>query len=134
MSAQSTNTRGQLARAAAILQLKLLVDGMRDALLIPLSLVAALIGLLRGGDHADHEYQRVLKLGRRSERWINLFGNHTRAGRATPGGSLDQLLERVESVVTEQYSKGRNTEEARAAIKAALDSVAGDDSRRKPEN
>ena len=134
MSAQSTNTRGQLAHAAAILQLKLLVDGMRDALLIPLSLVAALIGLLRGGDHADHEYQRVLKLGRRSERWINLFGNHTRAGRATPGGSLDQLLERVESVVTEQYSKGRNTEEARAAIKAALDSVAGDDSRRKPEN
>jgi hypothetical protein len=134
MNAQSTNTRSQLARAAAILQLKLLLDGLRDALLIPLSLLAAGIGLLRGGDHADHEFQQLLKLGRRSERWINLFGTHTRLGKSRPGGSLDQLLERVESVVTEQYNRGRDTEEARAAIKAAMDSVAGDDSRQKPES
>ncbi|MEJ8567076.1 hypothetical protein [Elongatibacter sediminis] len=112
--------RRQLARDATILQLKLLIDGFRDALLIPLSLGAALIGLIRGGPNADREYQRVLKLGRRSDRWINLFGHQPPSHRSHPGGSLDTLLDRVEDVVTEQYRKGRDADEARAAIRAAL--------------
>ena len=121
---ESKNPRLQLARDAAILQLKLLVDGLRDAMLIPVSLLAAVLGIVRGGEDADREFLRVLKLGRRSERWINLFGHQAPLGRRHPTGSIDQLLDQVESVVMEQYSKGRNTEEARAAIEAAMDSVA----------
>jgi len=97
------------------------VDGFRDALLIPVSLVAALLGLLRGGEDADREFRRVIKLGLRSERWIDLFSQHSRRTRAYPGGSLDQLLDRVEEVVMDQYSRGRSATEARAAINAAMD-------------
>jgi hypothetical protein len=120
MSESTRSPRQQLVREAAVLQLKLLVDGIRDALLIPVSLVAALIGLVRGGPDADREFRHVLKLGRRSERWINLFGHRPPLLRSHPGGSLDMLLDRVEETVMEQYRKGRNVEEARNAISAAL--------------
>ncbi len=122
------NHRAVLVRDAIVLQLKLVVDGLRDAALIPLALVATALGLMRGGEDADREFQRVIKLGRRSERWINLFGHETHPRRSRPGGSLDQLLERVEAVVLEQHSKGHDSDEARAAIQAALDDSAADGS------
>ena len=105
------NPRWELLREAAVLQLKLLVDGLRDAILIPMSLVAALIGLLRGGPDCDREYRRVLKLGRRSERWINLFGNQRPLGKSGTAGSLDSILEQVESTVLDQYEKSRHQPE-----------------------
>lgn len=111
-----------------MLQLKLLVDGMRDAALIPISLVAALIGLLRGGENADREFRDVLKWGKRSERWINLFGHQRPFHRSHPGGSLDVLLDRVEEVITDEYRRGRDTEQARAAIRAALEDPQNPDS------
>jgi len=107
MNAQAPNPRAALFRDAAVFQLKLLADGLRDAFLIPLSLVAALIGLLRGGEDCDREYRRVVKLGRRSERWINLFGHERPLGRSHPAGSMDAVLDKVESTVTAQYRKGK---------------------------
>lgn len=127
-SESSPNYRHQLLRDALVLQLKLVVDGLRDAVLIPVSLVAAILGLARGGEDADQEFRRVIKMGRRSERWINLFGHEAPLGRSGPGSSLDLLLQRVEDVVMDQYTKGASTEDARAAIKAAADSFKTDDS------
>lgn len=125
-STQNSNPpgpRARLVRKAAVLQIKLLADGLRDALLIPVSLVAAVIGLLRGGDDAEREYLRVIKLGRRSERWINLFGQHRPPVRTHPAGSLDTLVDKVEDVVREQYRKGSATSEAKAAIDKALEDL-----------
>jgi len=101
------NPRIDLVRDAAVLQIKLLVDGLRDAMLIPISLVAALLGLLRGGPDCDREFRRVIKLGRRSERWINLFGHHQPLSRSHPARSMDSIIEQVESTVLEQYHRGR---------------------------
>lgn len=81
-----------------VLQAKLVLDGLRDAILIPVSIVAALVGLLRGGEECDREFRRVIKLGRRSERWINLFGHQRPLGRS-PAGSVDNVLDRVEQSV-----------------------------------
>jgi len=127
MNIETKNPRTELAREAAILQLKLLADGIRDALLIPISLVAALIGLLRGGEDCDREYRRVIKLGRRSERWINLFGHQQPLGRAHPAGSMDKILNQVETVVMEQYQKGRSASETRAAVRKAMKKVNGEE-------
>lgn len=124
------NHRSKLLRDGLVLQVKLVVDGIRDAVLIPLALVAMVLGLSRGGEDADREFRRVIKLGRRSERWINLFGHEIPLRRVGIGGSLDQLLERVEAEVIHQYNKGQNLDEARAAIKAAMDAAPGDDPRR----
>ncbi|MFC1689835.1 hypothetical protein ACFL07_09320 [Pseudomonadota bacterium] len=120
MNETNKNPRAELARDAAVLQIKLLADGFRDALLIPVSLLAALIGLLRGGEDCDREFRRVLKLGRRSERWINLFGHQQPLGGSHPAGSMDHILNQVESIVMDQYRKGGNASDAREAVREAL--------------
>ena len=124
---ESRSSRVELIRESAVLQLKLLADGLRDAALIPVSLLATLVGLVRGGDEPDREYRKVIKLGRRSERWINLFGHQRPLGKSHPAGSLDTILGQVEEVVKEQYKKGRTTAETGAAIREALDEVQKDD-------
>jgi hypothetical protein len=112
MSDAGRNPRTDLVRETSILQLKLLADGLRDALLIPLSLVAALIGLVRGGPDCDRELRLVIKLGRRSERWINLFGHQKPQGRPHLAGSMDSIIEQVESTVLDQYRRSRKAGDA----------------------
>ncbi len=107
MKTETRSPRAKLIREAAVLQIKLLADGFRDAVLIPVSLFAALIGLLRGGDEPDREYRRVIKLGRRSERWINLFGCQRPLGKSHPAGSMDDVLGQMESAMMEHYKKER---------------------------
>ena len=125
MDTKGRSPRIELVREAAVLQIKLLVDGLRDAVLVPISLLATLIGLLRGGADCDREFRRVIKLGRRSERWINLFGHQ----RPLPGqhgaGSMDSVLDQVESAVKTQYQRSRTREgeppaEHAAAIKGRI--------------
>lgn len=125
MTDSAPSARQSLFRQAAVFQIKLLVDGLRDAVLIPVSLVAALIGLARGGDDPGREFRRVLKFGRRSERWIDLFGHQPPLHGSRATGSLDTLLNRVEETVIEEYRRGRDPEEARKAIRAALEGDAG---------
>jgi len=120
MNDTNESPRAKLIREAAVLQLKLLADGIRDAILIPLSLLAALIGLVEGGSDCDEKFRRVVRLGRRSERWINLFGQQPPPGMSHPAGSMDSILNQVESVVLEQYRKGRSTAETRAAVSEAM--------------
>ena len=120
MNDQPRNPREQLLRDAFILQLKLLADGFRDALLIPISLVAAVVGLVRGGADCDVEFRRVIELGRRSERWINLFGEQEPLTTESPVGSIDRMLDQVETVVMEQRGKGKSAAEIRDAIRTAL--------------
>jgi hypothetical protein len=120
MNDTNESPRARLIREAAVLQLKLLADGIRDAILIPLSLFAALIGLVEGGSACDDKFRRVVKLGRRSERWINLFGQQPPLGVSHPAGSMDNILSQVESIVLDQYRKGRTAEETRTAVKEAM--------------
>jgi hypothetical protein len=120
MNDRPRSPRERLLRDAFVLQLKLVADGLRDALLIPVSLVAAIVGLLRGGADCDLEFRRVLDLGRRSERWINLFGHQEPLVADSPVGSIDRILDQVEAVVVEQRRKGHGPAEIRDAIRAAL--------------
>jgi len=133
MSADNRSPRRRLIRDVAVFQIKLFVDGLRDAILIPVSLLAALIGVLRGGEDADREFRQVLQLGQRSEHWIGLFGRRGHFGRSSSRRSIDHLLERVENAVMEQYRKGKNTDEVRAAITAALAKKDRDEDKPGPE-
>jgi len=107
MGTVNRNPRIELIRETAVLQVKLLVDGLRDALLIPISLIAALVGLLRGGPDCNREFRTVIKLGRRSERWINLFGHQRPLKGNAVTGSMDSILDQVENAVMEQYKRGK---------------------------
>ena len=62
MSENNTSKRGELVRTSFVFQLKLMADGMRDLVLVPVSLVATLIGLLKGGDEPDREFKQVIEI------------------------------------------------------------------------
>jgi hypothetical protein len=120
MSGAGTGGRGRLFRDSVIFQLKLLADGFRDFALLPVSLFATAIGLLRGGEEADREFRQVIDLGRQTERWINLFGHHEPIEQAGQAGTLDSLLTRAEEVVREQVRSGGISETASQALDRAL--------------
>jgi hypothetical protein len=121
MHDSNESPRTRLFREAVIFQLKLMADGLRDLVLVPVSMIAALAGLIRGGDQPDREFKQVIDVGRKTEHWIDLFGNH--AQDADAGQSLDQLLDRAERVVREQARQGTLTESASKAIGRALDTA-----------
>ena len=67
--------RWTLVRDIAVLQAKLLVDGLRDLILVPASLVAGIASLMSGNDgKPGTQFYHLLGVGKQSERWINLFG------------------------------------------------------------
>lgn len=122
-------SRWELLRDVAVFQFKLLVDGFRDLLLVPFSLIAALIDLVGRGQRSGQHFYDVVLLGRRSEKWINLFGaadriiNHAphRDHDEEPG--LDDFVGKVESLVVDQYENGKVTASAKKAIDKLLDTV-----------
>jgi len=127
---QQHGSRWQLIRDLAVFQFKLLADGLRDLIMSPVSLIAGLSGLLFFHDNPSKPFHDVLALGKRSERWINLFGALPRKRRLTESmavartGSLDDVLARIEQVMVEQYEKGGLTASAKSSIDFSLDALA----------
>ena len=123
MSESSETPRWDLIRSSLLFQLKLLADGMRDFLLVPVSIGATIVGLLRSATDPEREFEQVLEFGRQTERWINLFGTHDPFERAGQAGNLDQLVTRAEQLVRQQAREGDVPEQALAAVQNALDTL-----------
>lgn len=120
MSETKTSKRGELIHEAVVFQLKLMADGFRDLVLLPVSLIATVIGLLRGGDEPDREFQQVIQFGRESEQWINLFGNHDLPENTHAVASIDALFTKVEDTLKQHYKTAGTSKHAQAEIDEAL--------------
>jgi hypothetical protein len=110
-------SRLQLLTDVVVFQAKLLIDGLRDVLLSPLSIVAAVVGLLTGGDEPQRYFQKVIRFGRRTEVWINLFGEHD-----GPGTS-DHLVDPLRSKVIDQAQANPWISRAGTHLNRQLDEV-----------
>lgn len=119
--------RWELVRDIAVFQIKLIVDGLRDLILVPVSMVVGIISLLSGGDKPGSEFYELLRMGRRSERHINLFGAADRAGakddNEVPLPAIDDMVAKVESFVVDEYRKGGITAQAKDRIDEVIDSL-----------
>ncbi len=121
--------RWTLIRDIIVLQLKLVVDGLRDFILVPISLLVGIISLLKGGDSSGSEFYELLRTGRRSERWINLFGAAERvygpsiADDHFPAEDIDEIVSRVETFVVDEYQQGGVTRQAKEQLDRALNSL-----------
>lgn len=120
MSETNPSKRGVLVRNTVVFQLKLMADGFRDLLLLPVSLIATIIGLLRGGDEPEREFNQVIEVGRESELWINLFGNHDVTDDTNAIASIDTLFTKVEETLKQQYQTGGISERVQAEIENVL--------------
>ncbi len=116
-----------LVRDVAVLQVKLVVDGLRDLVLVPASLIAGIISIMRMRDgKPGNEFYTLVSVGKQSERWINLFG----ALRNAPpeiveqahfgNADIDDIVSRVESFVVDEYRRGGVTAQARDRIEKAI--------------
>ena len=119
--------RWMLIRDVAVFQVKLLFDGFRDLLLLPVSLVAGILSLVRGGARPGPEFYDLLRAGQRSERWINLFGAASHVHGAPTDDDkfaiddVDKMVSRVEAFVVDEYRKGGVTAQAKDRLDSALD-------------
>lgn len=119
-------TRWELMRDALVFQGKLFIDGVRDLLMVPLSLFAAILDLLGVGRNAGLHFYDMIRLGRRTEAWINLFGSadHTLlAPERDSRAGLDLMVDRLEAMVVEEYERGGITTSAKEAVDRALDGL-----------
>jgi hypothetical protein len=121
--------RWTLIRDVAVFQVKLLFDGFRDLLLLPISLIAGFASLIKGGRTPSSDFYDLLRVGRRSERWINLFGaaSHMHGPPSDkdrfPVEDVDEMVSRVESYVVDEYRRGGVTAQAKERLDKALDLV-----------
>jgi hypothetical protein len=106
MDTETKRKAGPLIRAVAMLQIKLLLGAARDLALSPLTLTAALIDLLRLKSHEPQYFRAVMRLGERTEDWIDLW-SAARHADAPPRENVDALLSRVEEVVRDPQTGAR---------------------------
>ena len=114
---QENPSRLHLIWSVLIFQLKLLADGLRDVVLVPISLVAALVGLVAGGNEPARYFNRVLEFGRRTEFWINLFGHRRQHGTA------DELLEPIKERVFHEAETNPVLKKAGSSVNRSLDAI-----------
>lgn len=119
-----------LIRDLAVLQVKLLVDGFRDLLLLPASIIAALISISRTHNGVPGpEFYKLLVAGKQSEQFINLFGALRNAPEGIDpddirsGAEMDDIVSRVENFVVDEYKRGGVTAQAKSRIDEALDKL-----------
>ena len=127
--AESVPDRWTLIRDIAVLQVKLLVDGFRDLLLVPISIIAGVVSLVKGGERPAPHFYELLRVGKQSENWINLFGAADHAQGPSPyddrfaGQDIDSVVRKFESFVVDEYKKGGVTAQAKEHLDKVLNSV-----------
>ncbi len=114
-------------RDVGVFQLKLLLDGLRDAVLVPVSIAAAVYDLLAGAPSRQRFYQ-VVVAARRSEAWIDLFEAANRVSPRAPSQDpeplgLDELARRLESLLVREEARGGLTHAARRSVDRLLDAA-----------
>ena len=121
--------RWTLIRDIAVLQVKLVVDGFRDIVLVPVSLIAGVVSLVKGGERPASHFYDLLRVGKQSENWINLFGAADHVQGSSPyddrfaGQDIDSVVRKVEAFVVDEYKKGGVTAQAKEHLDKVLNSV-----------
>jgi hypothetical protein len=126
MSSSETPDRWTLIRDILVFQLKLVVDGLRDFILVPVSLVLGVVSLVKGGNRPGTEFYDLLRYGRHTDRAINLFGAAERVHPPDDDAmmpNIDDVLGRVEDYVVEEYRRGGITAQAKERLDRALDTL-----------
>ena len=103
MTKDNPPTRGQLLRQIWVFQFKLAMDGIRDVLLSPISVIAALAGILTNHPDPSRYFNQLLQLGHRSDQWINLFNTHNKDSESS---TADDFVREAESIVRSELEKG----------------------------
>lgn len=124
---QEPLTYGVLVRDVAVFQFKLIVDGLRDFLLVPIALFAGLLSVATGTNgKPNSQFYKLLEVGKQSEEWIDLFGAMRHAPDDLqqpvrfPDARMDDVLDNIEAFVRSEEKRGGMTAQARERFEKAL--------------
>lgn len=127
---QPDAARWRLLRDLGVLQVKLLVDGLRDLILVPASLVAGIISIVQSEDgKPGPQFYRLLAWGKESEIWINLFGAASNSPEEIepPSGfgakDIDDIVGRLETFVVDEVKRGGVTTQAKERLDKILNAM-----------
>ena len=101
----SRHQKRVVIRDLAIFQAKLFLDGIKDVVLMPASIVAAGLDVVFPGPTPGRLFYRVLRAGERFDRWLSLFSAAERADAQHDGlfgasrAGADSLLGEIEKLV-----------------------------------
>ena len=125
--AQERLDRRTLVRDVAVFQFKLIVDGLRDLVLVPVSFIAGIVSFVSArNDVPGSQFYELLEVGKQSEHWIDLFGALRNAPPEVrnrvrfPEENMDQILDRIETFVVDEEKRGGITAQARERLERAL--------------
>jgi len=88
-SPSADNPRSVVLRDLLLFQMKLWLDGLKDIVLSPLSIVACVLDVLFRRTDQSSLFYGVMRLGERFDLWLNLYAPAKRAD-ASPDGLLDR--------------------------------------------
>lgn len=100
------HTRSEVIRDTLVLQFKLLVDGFRDLMLMPLVLIASIFGLLKHQNNPGRYLYRLLNYGKATEKWIGLFDEAAKDQKAPlefKSGKFDDVLQKTQTAFESSY-------------------------------
>src|ERR1044072_8054738 len=116
---------GSSSANVVVFQLKMLLDNVRDLVLMPVSLAAALSDLILKGDREGARFYRVLPWGRQRERVIDVYSaiEHHPPDTFEIGRdyTVDGVIARLESVVAREVDKGGTAASIKSAMDRAID-------------
>ena len=117
--------RWQFFRDVLVFQVKLALDAMRDVILVPISIGAALLDLVSSGKRTGQRFYRVFAMGKRTDIWINLFDTYGNSDESPEAANttVDSLVAQLEALLVEQHDRGGLTATAKVAIDRALDGI-----------
>ncbi len=97
----STVSARHALRHLVVLQIKLVLDAVRDFALSPISILVFVLDVIRKPAIEDSYYLRLMRLGRHSDRVINLFDEYSDGDHYT----VDETLAGVEQTLRASAQK-----------------------------
>lgn len=121
--------RWHFLRDVAVFEFKMVLDNIRDFLLIPASLVVAALDLVFRGDRDGERFYRLLQWGRHSEKMIDVYSCIEKQPEADPDHSqrqdfsVDALVARLEAVIVREVERGGTAATVKQALDKAIDQL-----------
>ena len=123
------SARWELFRDLIVFQFKLALDGTRDLLLSPVSIITGLFGIFFGGNQPGRHFYALLRWGHKTDRWISLFSaadNKLPGFTGSPadkGLTTDSIVNHIEQVMKDEFKQGGLIAAAERSIKGLIHKI-----------
>eukprot|EP00919_Chromeraceae_sp_WS-2016_P009491 GHVR01022288.1.p1 GENE.GHVR01022288.1~~GHVR01022288.1.p1 ORF type:complete len:141 (-),score=5.92 GHVR01022288.1:19-441(-) len=113
--------RWPLIRQGIVFQFKLGLDALRDILMSPVSMVLIVVDVVMANNHQQSYFNRLMRLGKKSDHWINLFAVDSPNGEpetdeVVADSNVDYWFSKIETVIKEQQVDGKLTKTGKAKL------------------